>query len=167
MNKLSIIVVGAIAVAALTISIYGLQGDRIVYFDYNKVYNDSDIKNKLEKDLKMVGGKRQSELDSMQMELSFMSKRIAENTSSAQEVSDFEELKERFLMLQQKYEEESIRLKETYFSQIRKEINDKAILFSEENGYDFVFAAMGDGALMYGKETFDVTDEFKKYVNRK
>lgn len=167
MNKLSIIIIGAIAVAALTISIYGLQGDRIAYFDYNNVYNDSDIKNKLEKDLKMVGGKRQSELDSMQMELSFMSKRIAENTSSAQEVSNFEELKERFLMLQQKYEEESIRLKETYFNQIREDINEKARMFSEENGYDFVFAAMGDGALMYGKETFDVTDEFKKYVNQK
>lgn len=167
MKKLIIIGIGFVAVSSLIISIIGMQGNDIAYFDYNDVYNDSNLKNKLEKDLKLVGSNRQSELDSIQMELSFMSKRIADNNSNAEEVSNFEDLKERFLLLQQKYEEESLRLKEAYFNQIREDINEKARLFSEEHNYDFVFAAMGDGSLMYGKESFDITEEFKKYLNKK
>lgn len=166
-QKITLLFIGAVSVTALILSSLGLQGDdNIVYFDYNQVYNNSDIKNRLEKDLKKVGSMRQSELDSLQMELSFLSKKIGENSTNEQELGNFEDLKERYLGLQQHYEEESVRLKETYFNQIREEINQKAKTFAETKGYDYVFAGMGDGTLMYGAEALDVTDEFQKYLNQ-
>lgn len=166
-QKITLLFIAAVSVTALVLSFLGLKGDdNIVYFDYNQVYNNSDIKNRLEKDLKKVGSMRQSELDSLQMELSFLSKKIGENSTSEQELGNFEDLKERYLGLQQHYEEESVRLKETYFNQIREEINQKAKTFAETKGYDYVFAGMGDGTLMYGSEALDVTDEFQKYLNQ-
>lgn len=166
MNKIVTGFIGVIAITALGVAIFGVNdGGEIAYFDYNKVYNNSDIKNRLEADLKKVGSSRQSELDSLQMELSFMSKRISGGTASV-ELDEFETMKERFLTLQQRYEEESIRLKETYFNQIREEINKSAREFAESRGYDYLLAGMGDGTLMYGDKAFDVTDEFEKYVNQ-
>ena len=166
-QKITLLFIAAVSVTALILSFLGLKGDdNIVYFDYNEVYNNSDIKNRLEKDLKKVGSMRQSELDSLQMELSFLSKKIGENATNEQELGNFEDLKERYLGLQQHYEEESVRLKETYFNQIREEINKKAKTFAEMKGYDYVFAGMGDGTLMYGVEALDVTDEFQKYLNQ-
>lgn len=139
---------------------------KIAFFDYNTVYNNCKLKLKLEKDLMRVGSLRKSELDSLQMELSFLSQKIGTNSASQTELDRFEEMKTRFLTYKDKYEQENMQLKDTYFSQIRKEINDKARMFSEKNGYDYLFSATGDGSLMYAAKEEDVTEEFQKFMDK-
>lgn len=138
----------------------------VAFFDYNTVYNNCKLKLKLEKDLIRVGNLRKGELDSLQMELSFLSARIGNNKASQDELDQFEDMKNRFLTYKEKYEQENIQLKETYFSQIRKEINDKARIYSEKRGYDYLFALVGDGSLIYGAESEDITEEFQQFVDK-
>ena len=148
------------------IYLYGSR-EHTAFFDYNKVYNDSAMKQKLEKDLERLVSMRKSQLDSMQLELSFVSQRIQSGSvKDAATLGKFEDDKSRYMTYQQQFEEENSRLKETYFNQIRKDINDKAVLFAKEQNYTFLFAAMGDGALMYADEKRDVTKAFQEYVNR-
>lgn len=158
----------AIGIAALTMSIVNTGGQKkMAYFDYNKVYNDCELKKELEKDLEKVVSARKSELDSMQLELSLMSNRVQAGSASQDELNQFEDMKGRYLTYQGRYEEENIRLKEQYFAQIRSKINEMSQEYAEDNGYDYLFSAVGDGSLMYGRETEEITDEVLEYVNKK
>ena len=153
-------------VTTISIYLYATK-ERNAYFDYNEVYNNSDLKKKLEKDLEMVVGMRKTQLDSMQLELSFISQKIQAGTVNDQAIlSKFEDDKSRYMTYQSQYEEENARLKETYFNQIRKDINDKSMLYAKEQGYTFLFAAMGDGALMYADENKNITDDILEYINK-
>jgi Skp family chaperone for outer membrane proteins len=155
-----------VLVTALTVFLY-VNRERVAYFDYNEVYNNSDLKKKLEKDLERVVGLRKSQLDSMQLELSFVSQKIQAGTMKDPAVlGKFEDDKSRYMTYQSQFEEENGRLKETYFNQIRKDINDKSVLFAKEEGYTFLFAAMGDGALMYADESRNVTKDFQEFINK-
>jgi outer membrane protein len=142
------------------------KSDNTAYFEFNKVYNDCSLKKKLETDLEKVVSSRKSDLDSLQLELSLLSGKIEAKTASPLELQQFEDLKTRFLTLQNNYEQENIRLKDSYTAQIRKEINDKAREFSEKKGYTYLFAAMGDGTIMYASESKNVTKEFQDFIDK-
>lgn len=157
-----------IAILAISFSIFQFFNQKeIAFFDYNVVYNNCKLKIKLEKDLMRVGSKRKSELDSLQMELSFLSQKIGTNKASQVELDKFEDLKTRFLSYKDKYEQENMQLKDNYTNQIRKDINDNARLFAEKNGIDFFLAATGDGSLMYAKEANDMTEDFQSFLDKK
>lgn len=149
------------------IGLYFLRSnDNTAYFEFNKVYNECALKIKLEKDLEKVFSTRKSELDSLQLELSLLSGKIEAKTASGLELQQFEDMKNRFLTIQDNYGQENARLKETYTAQIRKEINEKARLFAEQKGYTYLFAAMGDGTIMYGADKKDVTKDFQEFIDK-
>ncbi len=158
---IALLVINTVAIAWL----YMGNPTKTAYIDYNIVYNNCKLKLSLEKDLQRVTNLRKAELDSMQLELSFQSESIKNGKASQETLDTFEETKNRFFMLQTRYEEENMRLKETYSTQIRKEINEKSRQFAESRGYAYLFAAMGDGAIMYGSPSEDVTAEFRKFLD--
>jgi Skp family chaperone for outer membrane proteins len=167
-NKL--VTIGALLLAAtsICISVYAMSGKKqLAHFDYNEVYNDCTLKKTLEKDLESVVSSRKSELDSLQLELSFLSTKIQGGQTDQEELNRFENMKNRYLTFQERYEQENIRLKENYYAQIRTEINEKAREYAEENGYDYFFSAVGDGSLMYAVESDDKTKEFMNFLDKK
>lgn len=166
-NKVITISVFTLLTATLVMSSLSyFSREKTAYFDYNTAYNECDLKKSLETDLEKLVSSRKSELDSLQMELSFLSNKIQTGETNDAELTTFEDLKNRYLTMQNRYEEENIRLKETYFAQIRTDINEKAKSFAAANGYDYLFAAVGDGSLMYANESDDVTSQFLDYLNK-
>lgn len=158
----------ALGIAALTMSVVNAgEQKKMAYFDYNKVYNDCDMKKELEEDLEKVVSMRKSELDSMQLELSLVSNRVQAGKSDQEELDRFEDMKSRYLTFQSKYEQENMRLKEDYFTQIRRHINEVSKEYAKKEGLDYFMSAAGDGTLMYAVESDDVTDDFLKYLNEK
>lgn len=145
---------------------FGGNDNKTAYFEFNQVYNECALKKELETDLEKVVSTRKSHLDSLQLELSLLSGKIESKNASSTELQQFEDLKNRFLTLQENYEQENVRLKENYTTQIRKEINDKARLFSEKKGYTYLFGAMGDGTIMYASEKNNVTKEFQAFIDK-
>lgn len=166
-SKLILAVIGAIAITALTHSFLTAQPTKkMAFFDYNKAYNDCTLKKDLESDLERVVSSRKSELDSMQLELTLMSGRIKNGSSNDEELVQFQDLKNRYLTFQSRYEDENLRLKEEYFTQIRTHINEKSQEFAESKEYDYFFSATGDGSLMYAKEANDVTKDFIQFIDK-
>ena len=167
--KNNLVLIGAmiLAIVAIVMSALAMNSQKkVAYFDYANVHEQCDLKESLEQDLKKVTSARKSQLDSLNLELSFLSNKVQSNNASQDELNHFEDMKNRFLTLQNKYEEENYRLKEEYFNQIRKTINDKAKSFGEDNEYDYLFSAAGDGSLMYADEGEDVTKQVLEYVNK-
>jgi Skp family chaperone for outer membrane proteins len=168
MLKKLLVISGIVLLLANTaglICVYCSQ-TKTAFIDYNTVYNNCKLKLTLEKDLERLTNLRKSELDSLQLQLSFLSQEVSSGKASGAKLEQFEQEKTKFLTMQQRYEEENVRLKETYFTQIRKEINDKSQAFAAAKGYDYLFAAVGDGALMYGSEARDVTKAFQEYLDK-
>lgn len=160
-------VTALLAIVAIIMSALALTDQKkLAYFDYAKVHEGCDLKERLQNDLEKVVSKRTSELDSIKLELTFLSNKVQSNAADQEDLDKFEDMKNRYLTLQNNYEQENYRLKEEYFNQIRKNINDKAQSFGEDNGYDYLFSAAGDGALMYASEGQDVTEQMTEYVNR-
>lgn len=165
-KKNVLILFGSFFLLVLIFSIFQyVNQPKVGFIDYNKVYNNCKMKLDLEKDLQKVGSSRKSELDSLQLQLSILNTKV--NSSANQQVlTEFEDMKRLYLTLQENYEKENVRLKETYFNQIREDINEKAVLFSEKNGFDFLMSKMSDGGLLYGSNAMDVTKEFKNYLDK-
>lgn len=156
-----------LGIVAIVMSVLALNAEKkIAYFDYAKVHEECDLKERLQKDLEKVVSRRTSELDSIKLELTFLSNKVQANNADQEELDLFEDMKNRYLTLQNSYEQENYRLKEEYFNQIRQSINEKAKSFGEDNGYNYLFSAVGDGALMYADEGEDITKEMIEYVNR-
>ncbi|NVK64004.1 MAG: OmpH family outer membrane protein [Flavobacteriales bacterium] len=164
------IVLGGIVLLVVVSIVFSLlalnQQKKMAYFDYAEVHEECNLKRDLEKDLEKIVSTRKSQLDSLNFELTLLSNKVQSDNANQEELDRFEDLKSRFLKLQNNYEQENYRLKEEYFNQIRKSINDKAKSFGEANGYDYLFSAVGDGALMYASEAEDVTEEVLDYVNK-
>lgn len=58
-------------------------------------------------------------------------------------------------------------LSQTYTADVWKRINEYVSSYGEEQGYDFIIGATGDGNLMYARKARDVTDEVIEYINLK
>lgn len=167
MSKIKSFLPTILALLALIVaSFIYLTRDKIAFIDYNEVYNNCELKKDLEKELQRVTNMRKSSLDSLQLQLNFLSNQVKSNTGGQAKLTEFEDMKNMYMNLEQQYKEENVRLKESYFGQIRNDISEKIKQFADANGYDFVFSLMGDGALQYGSEGKDITKDFQAFLNK-
>lgn len=58
-------------------------------------------------------------------------------------------------------------LSEQYTNDIWKFINDKVKEYGNQEGYDYIFGASGNGSLMYAKDSHNITDDIVDFVNKK
>ena len=167
MSKIKTYLPSILAVLALVLaSIIYFTKDQVAFIDYNEVYNNCEMKKDLEKELERVTNLRKSSLDSLQLQLNFISNQVKSNTGGQAKLTEFEDMKSMYMNLEQQYKEENMRLKESYFGQIRSEISEKIKQYADANGYDFVFSLMGDGALQYGAEGKNITKDFQAFLNK-
>lgn len=157
---------GAIIFVAIFILENSRSHNNIAYFDFNKVYNECSLKSELEKDLERVVTSRNSELDSLNISLTYLSSKSDNSGLDEEESDEFEFKKARFYSLQEKYAVENQNLKSQFFQKIKIMINKKAVDFAQEQGIDLMLSANGDGSVMYGVDEIDITKEFLKYVNQ-
>jgi outer membrane protein len=76
-------------------------------------------------------------------------------------------LKEKYNDLESKFRLEEEEIYNNYSSDIWKQINLNVENFGREKGYRFIYGATGNGNLMYGDSTNDLTEEVINYINKK
>lgn len=166
MNNIKSVLIFTLIVISIVISSIALSSSKkIRWFNYNKVYDECQLKRDLEKDLEKVVSKRSSHLDSIRMEVSFLSNKVKSGKSSVDELTLFEDMKNRYLTLQNNYEQENIRLKEEYFIRIRKEIDENSKKYAAENQIDYLFSNVRDGSLIYAIGSEDVSNDVLDFIN--
>ena len=132
------------------------------------LYNDFALKKELEAKLLSVKNQRKTILDSLVVQLKMMSSEL-EYTAKKDEVKmqQFQIRKQEYLMKEKEFDEDSERLSQQYSDQIWKQINQYVSDFGKEEGYEYIYGAIGNGAMMYAKEKNDITAELKVYINNK
>jgi outer membrane protein len=135
--------------------------DKIVYIDNVELFSGFKMKQELEKKYKEVEGLRKSILDSLFNEIK-LKVELNKESENAMMV-----MKKEYLMKKEMFEKENSETMAQYNDQIWNQLNEYTKQFGEENEYDYVLGANGQGVLMYAKDTKNVTKELLEFANKK
>jgi outer membrane protein len=142
---------------------------KTAYINTEELYNSFGLKTKLESELKKTQAARQSLLDSLRLQLDMMSMRIRqerqENDSNI--TGAFANLRESYFARQEEFKQSSETLAQQYTGQIWTQLNQYISDYGHDKGYQYIFGANGDGALMFADDAVNITEELKGYVNER
>ena len=142
------------------------DSEGIVYVQNMKLYSEFDLAIELDSELQAFSKERTRELDSLMMALENLTAQLERMEEIPTETyQSYNDLRNAVMYREKNYEEELIGLTQKYDQQIWERINGFTKTFAEENNYDMILGASGDGSLMYAKDTLDVTDELILFCN--
>lgn len=171
MNRFLIIVTTILSVCALGLGIYSIirGSGKTGYVYVESVYNGFNAKTKVEKELSVVENKQQAVLDSIKQIIT----QEQENLNAAKPSlkpgiqTKFDNDYQNYERLLNQFSEYNTKESQRQTDKLLKQINQYVKDFGEENGYDYIFGASGNGTLMYAKDKHDITQEVVKYINKK
>lgn len=141
---------------------------KVAYVELNQVYSDFQLKKELETKLDNVKQKRKEILDSLEVELNAISKRIeASAGKNMDEIKAFEFTRQNYMQQHESFEQDNLNMTQQYSGQIWKQLNQYVQDYGKEHGYDYILGADGNGTVMYADQGKNITEEIKKYVNEK
>lgn len=152
---------------AATLLFVSKNQKKIAFVNTLELYDGFEMKKELEQSFVKVQSGRKEQLDSLELELRMLNAQLESKGSKAGIAKIFEIKRDNYLQKKQQFEEDNGLMQEQYNSNIRKQLNQYVADFGKEGNYDYLLGADGSGALMYAKETTDVTKEVLKYINDK
>lgn len=159
----------SLATVVLTNSLTTGQSQyKTAHIKLGDVYEDFELKKQLEVKLTKVENARKNILDSLEFQLKSLQIKITETKEKdASLIKMFQLNRDNYLKTSQQFEEDNQRMSEEYNKQIWDRLNQYIKDYGKANNYTYVFGADGSGAIMYGSEGVDITEEIIKYTNDK
>lgn len=160
--KISVVILYILVIASLSITLFSLlnKKSRTAFVETAYVFNEFKLKKEMEAKFIEIEKTRKSILDSL-----FEKIKQAETLKLNSDQLDI--LKRDFLYKKQKFEEESQTTKNSYDSQIWNQLNQYVKEYGEENGFEIIFGANGQGNIMHADESLNISKEIIEYANRK
>jgi Skp family chaperone for outer membrane proteins len=140
---------------------------KTAYVTNAKLYSEFQMSKELNIKMQQVQLARQSIMDSLAMKLNQLEKKIIAQEANNQEVDAFHEMRNEYGLKQQQFGEDNKILAQQYQEQVSNQLNQYLKDFTDEQGYDYVFGATGDGSLMGAKDSYNVTDVVLSYANQR
>jgi len=140
---------------------------KIGYVVIQEVFNEFNLKKELEKKYDGVRNARKKILDSIQIDLSILSKKIETKTATEEEKNIFERKRMEYAQKGRAFDEDNVVLTREYDSQIIKQLNQYISDYGKENGYDMIYGNTTSGSILYGDKKYNITKEVSVYLNEK
>jgi len=140
---------------------------KIAYVDLKEVYNDFKMTKELESSLTNVQAQRKRVLDSLGLRLQLFAKSI-DNTPEKERTSKMQQLeagKQEYFAQKQQFDQDDQNTVRKYNEEVWKQLNQYVKEYGKEHHYTYVLGGDGTGALMYGDDAVNITNEAKVYVN--
>lgn len=153
---------GILAIACFLL----LKKEGYVYVETYKVYEGFVMKKQMQGQLEAEVKKESERLDSLRIDLKMALMRYEHDKNEALKKAialKQEELGYLEREAKTKYEE----LADKYDAQIWAQINQYVMDFGKEQDQEIIFGASGNGSVMYGKDSRNVTEEVIGYMNKK
>lgn len=172
MNYKKLTILLSILLVFLSISLIYLfvknNNEKLGFIDLNKVLADFKLKQELEKKLTGITQTHQMIIDSLEFELKLLSKQLQSGDSKDKnKINLFEVKREEYYEKKKKFDEESTAVAKNYDDQIYTQLNQYVKDYGAKYGYSYILGADGSGSLMYAKETGNITEEVKKFINER
>lgn len=136
------------------------------YVDVVEVFEAFEMKQELKTKLDSELYGQQASLDSLMFQLQSLNNELSSKPNPTnEEIQKFQSLQTYYVQQQQLFDEYRQELTTKYDSQLFEQLNQYIKDYGEDNGYDYVFGATGDGNILYGAEPANITEEVIKYIN--
>lgn len=131
------------------------------------VYNEFEYKKELEFELESSHSSTKIILDSMETDLKTTIALMQGTTLSDDELILLQRKQNSYIDYRDVVESEYARKTEEYYALIWDRINGYIKEYGDENGYQYIFGANGDGSIMYANSSSDITTEITQYINNR
>ena len=137
------------------------------YINTEQVYNSFDLKKKKESQLKATEQIRQGMLDSMKLQLDMMYSHMQakQETKDTLLINVFTNLRDTYFKRQEEFKQANEALAQQYTNEIWSQLNQYMKDYGHTKGYQYIFGANGDGALLFADDAVNITEDVKGYVN--
>ncbi len=170
MNKQSIILLIFIGLSVLLyIAFIKYYEQKFGYIEIKTVFENFSMKKELEAKYKNTENLKKKILDSLQFEIAVLESSLQKTSQSnafKNEIEKYNKIKEEYFLRRKQYEEDALRLTETYDNQIIEQMNQYIKQYGEENNYTYIFGN-ANGSIMYAKESENITKKVIDYINIK
>ncbi len=167
-NNLTIIC--AILCCAICLSITGytwMNQPKTAYVNLGEVFENFAGKKELAFRLDRLKNQQKSMLDSMELTIRSL-QQAAKNAENGQAVlAKLQNTQQTYQYLNAEFSEQYQSQDESYSEKVWKQINQYVTDYGKDNGYDFIYGANGNGALMYGSSANNITEEIINHINER
>ncbi|MBA3971201.1 MAG: OmpH family outer membrane protein [Bacteroidetes bacterium] len=164
--KTIIIIALLIGLSSCVYVIYSGSTTKTAFVKNSELYSEFELKKELEAKLTTVKNQRKTILDSLLLQLKVKSTQLGSlKNPDPDAINKFEMKKEEYLIKKNEFDEDTKQLAEQYSQQIWKQINHYVSDYGAKEDYSYIYGALGDGALMYAKDNYDITKKLIEYMN--
>ena len=162
------IFIGIAFVAGVTGLILSLMNNRnkVVYVEMGKIYEGFSLSKELNTELQNVLGTRKQLTDSLLQDLTKQADELKLQTKKTMvDVERVAKVEQVYLYKKEMMEKDNQAISANYNDKIWNQINQYIADYGKEKGLTLVLGANGQGNIMYGDETKNVTEEVIAYLN--
>jgi outer membrane protein len=163
-------ILSTIAILIAVFGVYSLYKNKqkTGYVLIQEVFDKFELKKELAKQYEGIRNARKKILDSLQVDLSVLSRRISSKEKRIQEEIDlFERKKLELNIKMQEFDQSNIQMTKDFDEKIISQLNQYVSDFGKAKGYDMIFGNTSNGSIMYGTEKNNVTVEVIEFINEK
>lgn len=170
MKTKQLIICSAIVIGISTLSVIAYHycySGKTAYMEIKKVFNGFTLKKELEDKYEITAKQRAKILDSLSGNLKLLSAQVQADRKNTELMLQFENKREEFFKIRERFEEDNAALSRKYDGQILEQMTQYVSDFGKKNGYTYIFGAEGNGTLMYAENTENISDEIIQFINNK
>jgi len=138
------------------------------YIIIQEVYNGFEMKKEMESKYMQAKNTRGKILDSLALELKALVQQINnEKEKNNSTIERFNNKREEYEQRKKTYEEDNAALSRQYDQQILTQLNQYMKDYAKSKHFAYVFGSDGNGSLIYGDESLNITKDMITHVNKK
>lgn len=152
----------------MALMITACGGKKTAFIKGQKVYDEFAFTKKKQKEFLNQRDQRNNVLDSLKNNIVQLENNLRLKTKrSDEEMNKYNQMVQLYRTQADQFEKENNSISTLYKEEILKLLVDYVQDFGKENGYTYVYGDWETGAIMYGNESEDVTDQVIEYINKK
>jgi len=137
---------------------YVVTGELFAEFDYQK---------ELDTEFRALKENKESDLAMFKNQLITLENKIRSGKANENEAAEYQTGFDHFRNMEYQINQELTILNDDYSLKIWDKLNSLIKVYGEENEYDVIFGASGEGNIMYATEDLNITKEVIDYCNTK
>ncbi|MEM8909573.1 MAG: OmpH family outer membrane protein [Bacteroidota bacterium] len=137
---------------------------KTAFVDLAQLYENFNGKKELTNRLSHFENQQKATMDSLAMEIRSLQSQMP--VASGQAVlASLNEKQMQYRNLQQQFAEQYQMQDQQFAEAVWKQINQYVLEYGEQQGYDYIYGTAGNGSLMYGSESRNITPQVLNFIN--
>jgi outer membrane protein len=138
------------------------------YILIQEVFNGFELKKDYEKKLNATKTSRQNIIDSLELDLKMLGRKIeSDKGKNKEDITTFNIKRENYFQKKKMFDEDNQALTKKYDEEIITQLNQYVKDYGKEHEYTYIYGSDGNGSLMYAEEAKNLTKDITEYVNGK